>query len=118
MPEWCARRWRRWSKKPTPVEISARPAPSRSRLTLTNVSPVSRSTRPVRAIILLCGYSLDLPQPHRDALGVVLETLEARQTFGVRAKNAQGLGGEVDVVGAGGVVRSEERRVGKVCRSR
>ena len=41
-----------WSKKPTPVEIWARPVPSRSRLTLTFDSEVSRARFAVRALLM------------------------------------------------------------------
>src|SRR5918995_342560 len=47
-----ASRWRRWSKNPSPVETSALPEPSSSSSTLTEVSPVSRSVAPLRAIAL------------------------------------------------------------------
>src|SRR5215211_767291 len=104
IPEWWARRWKTWSKKPTPVEISVLPEPSRSSSTLTKVSPVSRSARPIRAIVLLS------PQPYPDALGVVLEAFEARQPLDVRSQCAQRLRAEVNVVGAGGEVVGAEGR--------
>src|SRR3712207_4717132 len=108
-PEWCARRWRRWSKNPTPVETSALPEPSRSSSTLMAVSPVSRSALPIRAIIL------PFPsQAHGDALGVVLEALQAREALDVRPKAREGLACVVDVVGSGcEVVGAESRGPGR-----
>src|SRR5919199_6433377 len=65
--------------------------------------------RPIRAIVLLAVSFHGLPihrvspsaQPDADALGVVLEALEAGQALDVRAESSECLGGEADVVGAG-----------------
>src|SRR5215218_7997047 len=99
MPEWCASRWSRWSKKPTPVEISALPEPSSWISTLTEVSAVSRSALPFRTIV-----PLSAAQAHCDALGVVLEALEAREPLDTRAERRERLASVVNVVGACGEV--------------
>src|SRR5215210_9501440 len=106
MPEWWASRCRRWSRNPTPVATSAFPPPSSSRLTLTNVSAVSRSALPLRAISLPALESKrsnrqPLPHPIRDARGVVPEAFEAGEAFHVRSEVSQGVPGEVNVVRPG-----------------
>src|SRR5215210_855465 len=105
MPEWCARRWRRWSKKPTPVEISALPEPSSWISTLTEVSAVSRSALPLRTIVPPFAA-----QTHHDALGVVLEALEAREALDVRTERREGPVGVVNVVGPNREVMGAEGR--------
>src|SRR5215218_9927189 len=60
-----------WSRKPTPVAISAFPVPSSVRLTVTSVSAVRRLTIPARmGFIILCGVrprllSSRAPKRHR-----------------------------------------------------
>ena len=87
MPEWWASRCRRWSRNPTPVATSASPPPSISISTLTEVSAVSRSALPLRAIFPVSAkHSADVYPAGLDTLGVVLETFEAGEAFDVRAE--------------------------------
>jgi hypothetical protein len=46
-------------------------------------------------------HLLLLPEPHPDATRVVLEAFETGEEFHVRTQSGEGLGGVVDVVGAG-----------------